>query len=142
MPAEYYASSTPDLPAVFPRWAPAGCGIVSLVVLVLLFAGGSFVGGGGMGKALDLVFGGIQSEVEKGFSADVTAVDRTAFSSEMTRFRANLRADRVQLTTVQPLLALMRDLLADSKIDREESERLNGELHRINTAPPTKKSTP
>jgi len=131
-PADYYATAVGDAKPLFPRWVPYGCGIASIVLLVVVFAGGYFAVHGGMGQLLDFMFGSMQGEVEKMFAKDVTAAQKTAFASEMKTMREKVRDNHLPMDRLQPLLKTMRDVVEDEHVTRAEADQLTKEMHAIN----------
>ena len=82
-PADYYATPVGDAKPLFPRWVPYGCGIASIVLIVIVFAGGYFAVHGGMGQLLAFMFGSMHDEVARMFTKDVSPAQKAAFEQEM-----------------------------------------------------------
>ena len=138
-PADYYATPAGDAKPLFPRWVPYGCGTAAIVLILVVFAGGYFAVHGGMGQLMDLMFSSMQGEVEKMFSKDVSASQKTAFANEMKTMRDKVRQNRLPVDRLQPLLQTMRDVTEDEHVTPAEADRLTREMHELNTAPPPKK---
>jgi len=130
-PADHYSSPVEARP-LFARWVPYGCGTAALVVLIAIFAAGFAASSGGMGRLFDFMFGSIQGEVEKIFTKDVTAAEKTAFEDEMKRLRESLSNGRIRMDRVQPLLRSIREVSEDEKVTPQETERLIHELRDVN----------
>lgn len=122
-PAEYYSSPVTARP-LFPKWVPLGCGTVSLLFILLLFLGGSLVSNGGIAKFLDFSFAQMQGEVDRMFASDVTPDQRKAFDAETNRLRANIKAQKVQLKNLQPLLDSMKDAISDKLVNAAETNEM------------------
>jgi hypothetical protein len=131
-PGDYYSTPVGDARPLFPRWVPFGCGIASIIVLLLVFAVGAAVSTGALGELLDLMFGSMQGEIDKMFTPEVKAPQKAAFDAEMKTMRASIRANRLSLDRLQPLLRSMRDASSDEHITPQETEQLIHEIHDIN----------
>jgi len=131
-PADYYAAAVGDARPLFPRWVPFGCGTASIVVLLLVFALGVAVSTGALGELLDLMFGTMQGEIDKMFTPDVTAPQRAALDAEMKTMRTAIRANRLSLDHLQPLLRTMREVSSDEHVTPAETQQLTREIHEIN----------
>ena len=132
-PADYYSTPAGDGRPLFPRWVPFGCGTASIVVLMLVFALGVAVSTGALGELLDLMFGSMQGEIHKMFTAEVKPPQKAVFDAEMATMRAAIRANRLSLDRLQPLLRSMRDVSSDEHVTAAETEQLTREIHEINT---------
>ena len=120
---------------LFPRWVPYGCGTAAIVLLILVFLGGVFASRGGMGDLLDLMFGSMQTEIDKMFTKEVPPAQRAAFDQEMKTMRDSVRHNRIAIERLQPLLRSLREITADNRITPAEAQQLTQEIHAINTAP-------
>jgi len=132
-PADYYSTPAGDARPLFPRWVPFGCGTASIIVLMLVFALGAAVSTGALGELLDLMFGSMQGEIDKMFTAEVKPPQKAAFDAEMATMRTAIRANRLSLDGLQPLLRSMRDVSSDEHVTAAETEQLTREIHEINT---------
>ncbi|MEO8034679.1 MAG: hypothetical protein ABI837_09620 [Acidobacteriota bacterium] len=126
-----------DVVPVFPKWVPFGCGTASVALLCVLFASGAFFASGGIGRALDLLFGQLEKEMTSAYATDVTADQKRALGDAMAGLRGDIRADRVKLPAIQPLLGSMRDMLADGKLTHGEVEKLVDQIHNAEHPPPS-----
>jgi hypothetical protein len=133
-PADYYSTPVGDARPLFPRWVPFGCGTASIMVLLLVFALGAAVSAGALGGVLDLMFGAMQAEMDKMFTADVKPPQKAAFDAEMKTMRAAIRENRLSLDRLQPVLRSMRDASSDQHITPEETEQLTRELRDVNSS--------
>ena len=131
-PADYYSTPVGDAKPLFPRWVPYGCGIASIVLLVIVGGGGYLAIHGGMGKLLDMMFGSMQGEVEKMFTKDVSAAQKAAFEQEMKTMRDKVRQNRMPMDRMQPLLRTMRDVTEDEHVTPAETDQLTKEMHELN----------
>ncbi len=118
---------------LFPRWVPYGCGAAAIVVLIVVFVGGVFAVRGGMGRLLDMMFGSMQTEIDKMFTKEVSAVQKTAFQREMKTIRDAVRTNRLRVDRLQPLLRTMRDATADGHVTPAETNELIKEMHQLNS---------
>lgn len=132
-PADYYSTPAGDARPLFPGWVPYGCGTASIIVLLLVFALGAAVSTGALGELLDLMFGSMQAEIDRMFTPEVKPSQKAAFDAEMKAMRVAIRANRLTLDRLQPLLRSMRDASSDEHITAEETEQLTREIHEINT---------
>jgi hypothetical protein len=129
-PADYYSSASPE--RVLPRWAPYGCGAASVLVLIIVFAGGAWLASGGFTQMMDLVFGMTMGEMRGMFAKDVTAAQKAALEREVESLRQNLRDEKVSVQKIQPLLEAIRKATDDKKVDRREVEWITALAKEIN----------
>ena len=78
------------------------------------------------------MFGSMQGEIDKMFTPDVKPPQKAAFDAEMKTMRASIRANRLSLDRLQPLLRSMRDASSDEHVTAAETEQLTREIHEIN----------
>ena len=121
-PAEYY--SGPSRVAVLPRGVTFGCGATSVVVLVILFAGGAFMASGGIVDFMDFALGMSMGELRGMYTADVTAAQKKEVDDAIEKVRAGLRAKKVSVTQLQPMMETMRKAIADQKVTSAEAKTL------------------
>ena len=131
-PADYYSSATPA--PVLPRGVSYGCGIASVVVLLLIFVGGALVSSGGFVTFLDFAIGTSLGELRKQYAADVTPEQRKSFDDETVRLRENLRGGRISLPAMQPFLQGVSTASADRKVTVQEVRWLEEQARKINAA--------
>lgn len=131
-PADYYSSATPS--PVLPRGVSYGCGIASVVVLLLIFAGGALMSSGGFTNFVDMALGMSLGEMNKQYTPEVTPAARTAFEEETKRLRENLRANRVALPAVQPFLQGVSNASMDRKVTLAEVRQLELIARKINAS--------
>jgi hypothetical protein len=129
-PADYYSSASPE--RVLPRWAPYGCGGASVLVLIIVFAGGAWLASGGFTQMMDLVFGMTMGEMRGMFAKDVTAAQKAALEREVESLRQNLRGEKVSVQKLQPLLEAIRKATDDKRVDRREVEWITALAKEIN----------
>jgi hypothetical protein len=129
-PADYYSSPSPN--RILPRWAPLGCGAASLVLLIIIFAAGAFLSGGGFADFMDFAIGMSVSELKAQYGADVSAPQKETLEAEIARMRENLREERISITALQPFLDLLRNASSDKKITAEEASNLEAAVRLIN----------
>jgi hypothetical protein len=129
-PADYYSTPGSKLRPLFPRWVPMGCGWVSLVFVILMFAAGTLAPRSG--SLLDMLFGKIQEDLAQHFTRDVTAAQKASFAAEMGIMRAAARNGKLKLDRTQTFLHLATDLDADEKINHAEADKLIAAVRDVN----------
>jgi hypothetical protein len=129
-PAEYYAAPESRLRPLFPRWVPIGCGWVSLVFVIVLFAAGTLAPKSG--SILDMLFGKIQDDLAQHFAKDVTPVQKASFAAEMKIMRTAAKNGRLKLDRTQTFLKLATQLDGDEKIDPVEADKLTAAARDVN----------
>lgn len=134
-PADYYASNqqpAPDKKGGCPKWALIGCGGGGCLVLLIILIGGSFFVRGGMPKLLDFAFSRVEREISSMAAPEVTVEQKDALRAEMTRYRENIRAERIPMAEVQPVLQELQRTTGDSRLTAEEVDRLTQLLRQKN----------
>jgi hypothetical protein len=129
-PADYYSDSASRLRPLFPRWVPLGCGWISLVFVVLLFAAGAFAPRSG--AILDWVFGKLEEDLFRSFSGDVTIAQRRDFAMEMQTMRLAARDGKLKLESTQKFLKVATDVDGDDKVDHAEADKLIAAVRDVN----------
>lgn len=121
-PADYY--SGPSRPAVLPRGVTFGCGAASIVVLLLVFAGGAFLASGGVVQLMDLTLGMSMGDVRGMYTAQVTAPQKKELEDAIEELRGGLRNGKVTVAQLQPVLQTMRNGISDRKLSPDEVQAL------------------
>ncbi len=85
-----------------------------------------------MGELFDLMFSSIQGEVDKMFTGEVKPAEKASFDAEMKTMRDSVRANRVSLDRLQPLLRTLREVTEDERVTPAETERLIREVREVN----------
>ncbi|HUP63402.1 MAG TPA: hypothetical protein VNA69_23650 [Thermoanaerobaculia bacterium] len=129
-PADYYSSATPE--PVLPRWAPFGCGAASVLVLIIVFAGGAWLAGGGFTDFMDFVFGMTMSELRGMYDPAVTAEQKKTLEDEIATLRKNLREERVAATSLKPVLRAISKASADEKVHAGELQQIVAAARKLN----------
>jgi hypothetical protein len=129
-PAEYYAAPEPSLRPMFPRWVPIGCGWISLVFVIVLFAAGTFAPKSG--SILDMLFGKIQDDLAQHFAKDVTPAQKASFAAEMKTMRDAAKNGKLKLDRTQTFLKLATELDGDEKVDQAEADKLIAAARDVN----------
>lgn len=132
LPADYYCAAAVDLKPLFPRWVPLGCGWASALFLVVLFAGASFVSGGGLGQFMDMLLGMMAGEITEMYASTVTEEQKKALEAEIDRLGENVRTNRLPATRVQDVLGTISEVSRDRTITPEEVQRLTGVVREAN----------
>lgn len=130
-PADYYSSPTPT--PVLPQWATFGCGAASVVVLILVIAGGAFLSSGGLTQLMDFATGMSISEMKGQYAADVTPEQKKVVAAELDRLLKNLREAKISVAQLQPFLEKLRDVSADGKVTSQEAAALEAVARKINS---------
>jgi len=133
-PADYYSSASPE--RVLPPWASYGCGAASVLALILVFAGGAFLSHGGFVQLMDMVFGMTMGEIRGMYATDVTAAQKQSLENEIETLRRNLRAEKIPVQRLNPLLQTMRRTMSDEKLHGPEVEELTAAARRVATSAP------
>jgi hypothetical protein len=134
LPADYYCSPVPEKERLFPRWVPLGCGTASLIVLIVLFAAGAFVNGGGGTRLVHAFFGRLQTELLQQCSRDVKPSQKTDFAAEFSTLQNRMSAGKVKLDDMLAVFELIRDDSADNVVTPAELDGLTKKIHELNTA--------
>lgn len=131
-PCDYYASATPE-PA-FPKGVTYGCAAASLLVLVLVFAGGAFLASGGFADVLDMAIGMSVGELRGLYAGEVTDARKKSLDAEIAKMRQNLREERVSIAALQPFLEDLREAISDRRVTAAEARALEERARTINAA--------
>ena len=100
-----------------------------LIALVGVAAG---VSRGAFSGLFEMVFASMQGEVDKMMAPDVKPQQKAAFDAEMKTMRDSIRASKLKIDRLQPLMKAMREVVTDERVTSPEVERLTRELHAIN----------
>ena len=136
-PADYYSTAGTPKP-IFPRWVPLGCGITSIVVIVLMVFMAALISTGAFSGLSEMLFAQMEAEVVKMMAADVKPAQKQAYQAEMKTMRESLRSGKLSMDKLQPLMKSLRDVTIDEKVTGPEVERLTREVRAINTLPGTR----
>jgi hypothetical protein len=140
-PYEYYASPETKRP-IFPRGLGLGCGIASVLFLLVIFIGGAVVARNGLGRFMDPLLGMMADEMDPMYTKDVTPADRKALADEITRLRENVRSGKVPVARLQTVMTSLREAISDQRITPDEAQSLTKQIHETNTTPPAQKRHP
>lgn len=131
-PADYYSGPSPV--AVLPRGVTFGCGAASIVVLLLIFAGGAFMGSGGLVQFMDFALGMSMGDVRGMYAAEVTAAQKQELETAIEQLRVGLREGKVSVAQLQPVLETMRKGISDRKLQPAEVEALTAAARKATAA--------
>ncbi len=134
-PADYYCAPLSDVTPIFPRWVPFGCGGVSAVILLLLFAAGAVISGPRLAEFMDLFLGTSLGELRSMYAPDVSAAEKQRFDDEVERMREGLRTGQVTVKAMQPFMRAMQSAIADKRVTAEEVDRLANAAHEAQKKP-------
>lgn len=129
-PSDYYSTATPE--AKLPSWATYGCGGGAALMIVLIFAGGAYLAGGGFSDFMDLAIGMSVSEAKGMYASDVSAGRKQSLDAEVTAMRKNLRDGKLSVQRLQPFLDVMRKVTSDSKVTGAEAAMLEETAKKAN----------
>jgi hypothetical protein len=138
LPADYYAAPAGVRP-LFPRWVPMGCGIAAALLILVMFIGGAVVSRGGVGRVMDFFMGTMQREMPGLYAPDVPAESRRALELDLDSLRANIRAERVPLARLDPVMTALRQAVQDQKLTNDEVRDLRKKIQEANTSQPPKR---
>jgi hypothetical protein len=130
-PGAYYTSATPE--AVLPRWVSYGCGAAAVLVLVVVFAGGAYVAGGGFVDLMDMAIGMSVGEAKGMYAADIAADRKQSLDAEITAMRKNLREETISVQRLQPFLEALRKATSDNKVTAAEVATLEAAAKKANS---------
>jgi len=134
LPAEYYSTPPGGRPPIFPSWMVAGCGSLSIVLLVVLFGTGYAAAHGGLSSLTKWFFSQSRGELAGMYTKDVTAAQKAAFDAEMNEMQKNVDAKRVGIEKLQPLLSDIRGAMSDQRVTPQELEKMTGDARAANAA--------
>jgi hypothetical protein len=138
VPAEYYSTPVTARP-LFPRWVPIGCGIAAALIIAILFLGGVIASRGGVGRVMDFLLARMETEMTGMYAADVPPESRKALESELDSLRQNIRTDRVSVAKLDPVMAAVREAIADQKLTNAEVEQVRKKIREANAPAPAKR---
>lgn len=128
-PADYYSTATPA--PVLPQWAALGCGVASVVILVLVFAGGAFLSRGGFTDFMDMALGMSIGEMKGMYGDDVTPPQRESLDAAIESMRQSLREEKISVASLQPFMQEMQKAVSDEKVTASEAQALEATARRI-----------
>ncbi len=130
-PSDYYSSATPN--PVLPSWATYGCGGLAALMIVLIFAGGAYLSGGGFSDFMDLAIGMSVSEAKGMYASDVSAGRKQSLDAEIATMRKHLREGTISVQKLQPFLDTMRKVTSDNKVTGAEAATLEETARKANS---------
>jgi hypothetical protein len=128
-PADYYSAPTPA--PVLPSGITYGCGAASLLLLVLIFAGGALVSGPGLSQFMDMALGMSLGEMRGMYAAEVTPARRKSLEAEIEKMREGLRAEKVSITQLQPFMLNLQSAISDRRVTAQEAAVLEESARKI-----------
>ncbi len=134
VPARYYSASGAQLPRMLPRWLVLGCGGLSGLFLVVLFAGSLFVTSSGFGEMFDLMLSMMQSEAARYYASDVPKEARSAFDAELSALRKDVRSGQLSPAKLDPLLQELRQASSDKLLRLDEVQHLTSTTRELRAA--------
>jgi hypothetical protein len=131
-PADYY--STPPPARALPTWVSFGCGGLSALIVVIVFAGGSYLASGGFIDLMDMMFGMTMGEMRGMYTADVSAAQKAELEQEIKSMREHLRDHQISVASIQPLLKTMQKATSDEKLHANEVGQIVAAVRKVNAA--------
>jgi hypothetical protein len=122
LPAEYY--DAPPGPPALPRGLKLGCGIASLVLLVVAFGGAAVLASYGINKIFAFAVDRSHDDLAGMYGKDVPPAKRKQVDKAIDDLSKDLAADRVQFSRLQPLLEKMKDAMDDKVVTNREADEL------------------
>ena len=135
-PADYYSSPVENVRPIFPRWVPFGCGTAAIVLLVILVGVAAGMSSGAFRGLFEMALASMEGEIEKMMAPDVKPPQKAAFEAEMKGIRESVRAGRLKIDRLQPLMRTMRETVVDEKVTAAEVEDLTRAARAVNSKPP------
>ena len=132
-PADYYSSPVEDVTPIFARWVPFGCGTASIVLIVALLGVAAGVSTGAFNSVFEMMIASMETEIDKMMTPDVKPPQKAAFDRELKTLRESVRANKVKMDRLQPLMKTMRTAVEDQHVDAREVDQLTRAIHAINT---------
>jgi hypothetical protein len=129
-PSDYYSGPSPE--RAFPLWVTFGCGGVALLVMLVVFAGGAWMSGGGFNDVMDLSLGMTMGQIRGMYQPDVTDAQKKALDEEIKTVRKNLSSGKLNL---QPLLQTISKATGDEKVTKAEADEILAAARRANEKP-------
>ena len=127
-PADYYSAPTP--PSVLPPWAALGCGAASIVILLVVFAGGAWLSRGGFTDFMDMALGMSVAEMKGMYAHDVTPAQRESLDAAIESMRGALREEKISVAALQPFMQEMQKAVRDETIKADEARALEAAARR------------
>lgn len=109
-----------------------GCGIASAAFIVLLFAAGAWLSGGGASRLMGWALQMIHIDLGSMYAKDVTAAEKKAVDDELLALEHNVEQGKVAVTSVQGVMATLRPAISDQKLTRDEVQQLIKVTHEVN----------
>jgi hypothetical protein len=131
-PADYY--STPPPPRALPQWVSFGCGGASALIIVIVFAGGSYLARGGFIDLMDMMFGMTMGEMRGMYAADVSAAQKADLEQQIKSMREHLRGHEISIAAIQPLLKTMQKATSDEKLHANEVGQIIAATRKVNSS--------
>ncbi len=129
-PSAYYSEPSPK--SRFPGWALYGCGSGAILILVVVFVGGSWLASGGFFQFMDFAVGMSVAEMKGMYAADVPAARKESLDREIETLRGNLRDERVTLLHLKPFLEALNQAISDQKVTSSEASSLERTARHVN----------
>ena len=95
-----------------------------MLVLIIVFAGGLFLGGGGLSQFMDFALGMSLGEMRGMYATDVTAPQKQTLDRELEAMRAGVRDKTIPVKDIQPVLQTLQKAIKDRKVTAAEVEQL------------------
>jgi len=133
-PSQYYSDPSPEV--AFPRGVTYGCGAASVLVLVLIFAGGAFLSSGGLSQFMGFALGMTMGDVRGIYTKEVTAAEKQALDAAIEALRKNVQDGKVPVSQLQPVLEILRKTMSDGKMQPAEVRQVTAAARKANRPVP------
>jgi hypothetical protein len=77
----------------------------------------------------------MEGEIDKMMAPDVRPPQKAAFDAEMKGIRESVRAGRLPIDRLQPLMRTMRETVVDERVTPAEVDELTRAAHAVNSTP-------
>jgi len=115
---------------------PFGCGTAAIILLVVLVGVAAGISSGAFRGMFEMALASMEGEIEKMMAPDVKPNAKAAFEAEMKGIRESVRAGRLKIDRLQPLMRTMRETVIDERVTAAEVEELTRAAHAVNSTPP------
>lgn len=129
-PADYYSSPSPE--RVLPQWVTLGCGGLSVLALIVIFAAATWISSSGFGQFIDMSLGMTLADMRSRYAKDVSEADKKELETEVEAMRVSLRAEKIATTKLQPFLQELSRSTRDGKVTTDEVNRITAEAAKVN----------
>lgn len=102
------------------------------MLLIALVGVAIGISSGAFSSVFTMAIGSMQTEIDKMMAPDVKPPQKAAFDAEMKTMRDSVSMGKLKLDRLQPLMRMMREVVADERVTAPEVDQMTRELHAIN----------